>query len=60
MIRWLTLTLTLTRACLHPRYCIHPNYFGDLFTYGGWGLASGTQCAMSLSPVSLFYLTLKP
>ena len=46
------------RAFLHRRYCIHPNYFGDLFTYGGWGLACGTQCAMSLSPVSLFYLTL--
>ena len=25
--------------------------------YTGWGLASGTQCAMSLSPFSLWYLT---
>jgi len=39
-------------------YCIHPNYFGDLFTYGGWGLACGTQCAMSPALLSLFYLTL--
>ena len=43
---------------LHRRYCIHPNYFGDLFTYGGWGLACGTQCAMSPALLSLFYLTL--
>ena len=26
--------------------------------YTGWGLASGTQCAMSLAPASLWYLTL--
>lgn len=31
-------------------YCIHPNYFGDLFTYGGWALASGTACALSIVP----------
>lgn len=30
------------------RYCIHPNYFGDLFTYSGWGLAAGTSCALSM------------
>ena len=40
------------------RFCIHPNYFGDLFTYFGWGLAAGTQCAMSITPAALFYLTL--
>ena len=51
-------SLAQTRACLQRRYCIHPNYFGDLFTYGGWGLACGTQCAMSPALLSLFYLTL--
>jgi steroid 5-alpha reductase family enzyme len=39
------------------RYCIHPNYFGDLFTYTGWGLAAGSRCALSLSPATLFYFT---
>ena len=29
------------------RFCIHPNYFGDLFTYSGWGLVAGTTCALS-------------
>lgn len=29
-------------------YCIHPNYFGDLFTYTGWALATGTLCALSV------------
>jgi protein-S-isoprenylcysteine O-methyltransferase Ste14 len=29
------------------RFCIHPNYFGDLFTYTGWGLCAGTSCALS-------------
>ena len=56
-LRWLRFVCA-DALFLHRRYCIHPNYFGDLFTYGGWGLACGTQCAMSLSPVSLFYLTL--
>jgi hypothetical protein len=36
------------------RHSIHPNYFGDLFTYTGWGLATGTQCALSMAPMSLF------
>mmetsp|Transcript_31356 Transcript_31356/g.57533 ORF Transcript_31356/g.57533 Transcript_31356/m.57533 type:complete len:272 (-) Transcript_31356:144-959(-) len=27
--------------------CIHPNYFGDLFTYTGWALVTGTWCAMA-------------
>jgi len=30
------------------KYCIHPNYFGDLFTYGGYGVVAGTTCALSL------------
>ena len=29
-------------------WCIHPNYLGDLFTYTGWALASGTTCALSI------------
>jgi protein-S-isoprenylcysteine O-methyltransferase Ste14 len=29
--------------------CIHPNYFGDLFTYNGWALASGSTCAFGLT-----------
>ena len=33
-------------------------FFGDLFTYTGWGLAAGTQCAVSIVPACLFYLTL--
>eukprot|EP00927_Polykrikos_kofoidii_P014137 TRINITY_DN16168_c0_g4_i1.p1 TRINITY_DN16168_c0_g4~~TRINITY_DN16168_c0_g4_i1.p1 ORF type:complete len:274 (+),score=34.72 TRINITY_DN16168_c0_g4_i1:63-884(+) len=28
---------------------IHPNYFGDLFTYSGWAIASGSICALSIS-----------
>jgi protein-S-isoprenylcysteine O-methyltransferase Ste14 len=40
------------------RYCIHPNYFGDFFTYTGWGLVAGTQCAMSVAPAAFFWLTL--
>ena len=35
-------------------YHIHPNYFGDLFTYGGWGLAAGTACALSIAPIQFF------
>ncbi|CAK9001878.1 unnamed protein product [Durusdinium trenchii] len=35
-------------------WCIHPNYFGDLFTYTGWGLAAGTTCAVSV-PVLMFF-----
>lgn len=38
--------------------CIHPNYFGDLFTYTGWGLVSGTWCTQSLPLVSLGALVL--
>ncbi|CAK0845570.1 unnamed protein product [Prorocentrum cordatum] len=30
------------------RYCRHPNYFGDLFTYTGWGVLAGTTCAVSV------------
>jgi len=26
--------------------CVHPNYFGDLFTYTGFALATGTSCAL--------------
>ena len=37
-------------------YCIHPNYFGDLFTYGGWALASGTACALSIVPFQVFLM----
>lgn len=32
--------------------CIHPNYLGDLFTYTGMALASGTSCALSI-PVGM-------
>lgn len=42
------------------QYSIHPNYFGDLFTYTGWGLATGTQCALSMAPMSLFCKTWPP
>ena len=38
------------------KYTMHPNYFGDLFTYAGWGLAAGTQCALSIVPAQLFWL----
>ena len=37
------------------RFCIHPNYFGDIFTLLGWGMASGTLCAMSMAPMSLHW-----
>jgi protein-S-isoprenylcysteine O-methyltransferase Ste14 len=37
-------------------YCIHPNYFGDLFTYSGWALASGTKCALSIFPFQFFLM----
>lgn len=40
------------------RLCAHPNYFGDFFTYTGWGLAAGTMCATSLPPASLFVFVL--
>lgn len=40
------------------RLSMHPNYFGDLFTYTAWGLATGTRCATSLAPASLWYFTL--
>lgn len=29
-------------------FCIHPNYFGDLFTYSGWAICSGTRCLLSM------------
>lgn len=32
------------------KLCIHPNYFGDLFTYGGWALVTGTSCAFCIVP----------
>lgn len=35
-------------------WCIHPNYFGDLFTYTGWGLACGTTCALSI-PIMMIW-----
>jgi len=35
-------------------WCIHPNYLGDLFTYTGWALACGTQCAISI-PISMVW-----
>lgn len=34
--------------------CVHPNYFGDLFTYSGWALVSGTSCAFS-APVGMVW-----
>ena len=37
---------------------IHPNYFGDLFTYTGWGLVSGTWCTQALPLGSLGILLL--
>lgn len=40
------------------QYCMHPNYFGDLFTYSGWALASGTIYAFSLVLTSLWYFFL--
>lgn len=39
-------------------FCIHPNYLGDIFTYGGWALASGTLCALSIVPAQIGYLQL--
>merc|ERR1712137_484646 len=37
---------------LHTTYLaalsIHPNYFGDLFTYAGWALVSGTVFALQV------------
>lgn len=30
-------------------WCIHPNYFGDLFTYTGWALASPLVLSAYLS-----------
>lgn len=30
------------------KYCIHPNYLGDLFTYSGWAIITGTSCALSI------------
>jgi protein-S-isoprenylcysteine O-methyltransferase Ste14 len=51
-----------TKGRLHTiglaQFCIHPNYFGDLFTYTGWGLAAGTRCALSVTPASFWYLIL--
>jgi len=43
-------------------YCIHPNYFGDLFTYTGWGLAVGTSCTVSLpiAMVPIFVFLIMP
>ena len=38
------------------RYCVHPNYFGDFFTFLGWGMAAGTLCAMSFAPMSLHWV----
>eukprot|EP00811_Abedinium_folium_P003791 NODE_13488_length_1162_cov_28.178744.p1 GENE.NODE_13488_length_1162_cov_28.178744~~NODE_13488_length_1162_cov_28.178744.p1 ORF type:complete len:273 (-),score=38.34 NODE_13488_length_1162_cov_28.178744:225-1043(-) len=35
-------------------YCIHPNYFGDLFTYTGWGLATGTYYGLSPSVMMIW------
>ncbi|CAE7731284.1 unnamed protein product [Symbiodinium microadriaticum] len=35
-------------------WCIHPNYFGDLFTYTGWALATGTTCALSIPIATIF------
>ncbi|CAE6959708.1 unnamed protein product [Symbiodinium natans] len=35
-------------------WSIHPNYFGDLFAYTGWGLASGTTCAVSIPIFMIF------
>ncbi|CAE7602816.1 unnamed protein product [Symbiodinium natans] len=35
-------------------WCMHPNYFGDLFTYTGWGLACGTSCALSIPIMMIF------
>jgi len=37
-------------------YHIHPNYFGDLFTYGGWALAGGTACVLSIVPFQFFIM----
>lgn len=30
------------------KYSIHPNYFGDLFTYSGYGITAGTTCSLAL------------
>merc|ERR1712224_430571 len=35
--------------------CIHPNYFGDLFTYTGWALASGSVYCLQL-PLTLMWM----
>ena len=37
-------------------FVIHPNYFGDLLTWTGWGLATGTICAMQFPCGMLFWL----
>lgn len=37
------------------RFCIHPNYFGDLFTYSGWALATGTSCNLS-TPLLMIWM----
>ena len=42
-------------------YCIHPNYFGDLFTYTGWAIVSGTMCNLQIvlwQPAVFFYLVM--
>ena len=39
-------------------WCIHPNYFGDLFTYTGWALASGTLCAISIPILTIWTFVL--
>ena len=38
------------------RFCIHPNYFGDFFTYLGWGMATGTYCGMGMAPMMMHWL----
>lgn len=31
------------------RFSMHPNYFGDLFTYIGWTIASGSRCGFGIA-----------
>lgn len=38
------------------QFCMHPNYFGDLFTYSGWALATGTVFAFNLVLMSVWAL----